>query len=89
METFSYLLALCEANPPVADGFPSQRASNVGFHVLFDVSFTISWTNSQMASDLRHHDPHVMSIYWYEYLSSLVIFASQHNVLSDSIYVVN
>ena len=27
METFSTLLALCEENPPVTGGFPSQRAS--------------------------------------------------------------
>ena len=29
METPSALLALCEGNPPVTGGFPSQRASNV------------------------------------------------------------
>ena len=28
METPSALLALCEGNPPVTDGFPSQRVSN-------------------------------------------------------------
>ena len=30
METVSALLALCEGNPPVTGGFPSQTASNVG-----------------------------------------------------------
>ena len=29
METFSALLVLCEGNPPVTGGFPSQRASNI------------------------------------------------------------
>ena len=28
METFSMLLVLCEGNPPVTGGFPSQKASN-------------------------------------------------------------
>ena len=32
------LLVLCTGNPPVIGGFPSQRASNAGFNVLFDVS---------------------------------------------------
>ena len=27
METFSTLLALCEGNPPVTGGFPSQKTS--------------------------------------------------------------
>ena len=31
METFSALLALSEGKPPVTDGFPSQKTSNVGF----------------------------------------------------------
>ena len=30
METFPALLALYEGNPPVIDGFLSQRASNAG-----------------------------------------------------------
>ena len=29
---------VCERNPPVTGGFRSQRASNSGFHVSFDVS---------------------------------------------------
>ena len=37
METISMLLALCEGNAPVTGGFPSQRASNAAFDVLFDV----------------------------------------------------
>ena len=38
METVSALLAICEGNPPVTGGFPSQRASNTGFDDFFDVS---------------------------------------------------
>ena len=37
IETFSALLALCEGNPPVTDGFPSQRPVTRSFDVLVDV----------------------------------------------------
>ena len=39
MEMFSTLLTICEGNPPVTGGFPSQRASNVDnvFFVVSDV----------------------------------------------------
>ena len=33
--THSALLALCEANPPVTGGFPSQIASNMEFDITF------------------------------------------------------
>ena len=54
METFSALLALCEGNPPVTDGFPSQRPVTENFDVFFDqtVEPTIH------AGDLRHHQAH-------------------------------
>ena len=38
MGTISALLALCEGNPPVTGGFPSQTASIAGFDVSFYVS---------------------------------------------------
>ena len=34
METFSALPTLPEGNPPIAGGFPSQKASNAGFGVI-------------------------------------------------------
>ena len=34
METIFALMALCEGNPPVIDGFPSQRASDAGLWSL-------------------------------------------------------
>ena len=37
METLSALLTLCEGNPSVIDGFPSQRASNASCDVFFDI----------------------------------------------------
>ena len=37
METFSMLLALCEGNPPVTGGFPSQRPVMWSFDIFLDV----------------------------------------------------
>ena len=37
METFSALLALCEGNPPVTGGFPTQRPVTRSFDVFFGV----------------------------------------------------
>ena len=37
METFSALLALCEGNPPVTGGFPSQMPATRNFDVFFDL----------------------------------------------------
>ena len=37
METFSVLLALCEGNTPVIDGFSSQRPVTRSFNVFFGV----------------------------------------------------
>ena len=37
MKTVSALQAICEGNPPVTGGFPSQMVSNAGFDVFFDV----------------------------------------------------
>ena len=37
METFSALLTLCEENPPVTGGFPSQRPATRSFDVFFDL----------------------------------------------------
>ena len=36
METFSALLALCEGNPSVTVGFPSQRQETRRFDIFFD-----------------------------------------------------
>ena len=35
--TFSELLALCEGNPPITGGFPSQRLVTRSFDVFFDL----------------------------------------------------
>ena len=58
-ETFSALLALCEGNPPMTGGFPSQKASNAGLVVYLMYAWANGWANSGIAGDLRHHDVHV------------------------------
>ena len=37
MKAFSALLALCEGNPLVTGGFPSQRPVTRSFEVFFDL----------------------------------------------------
>ena len=37
MDTFSALLAICERNPPVTGGFPSQRPVTRNFDAIFDL----------------------------------------------------
>ena len=53
METFFALLALCEGNPPVTGGFPSQRPVTRDFDVFFDVRL-----NKRLSKQLRR--------WWYE-----------------------
>ena len=53
METLFALLALCEGNPLVTSGLPSQRASN---NFLVGSLNNTCWTNSPVARDYRSHD---------------------------------
>ena len=46
METFSLLLALCEGNPLVTAGFPSQRPVMQSFDVFFDLCLN-KWLSKQ------------------------------------------
>ena len=57
METFSALLALCEGNPPVTGGFPSQRPVTRSFDVFFDLNIRLG-ANDRYAGDLRRHCAH-------------------------------
>ena len=61
METFIAILALCDGNPPVTGGFPSQRPVTVSFDDFF---FICAWTNglenNRNADYLRRH--HVDSL---------------------------
>ena len=67
METVSALLALCEGNPLVNDGFPSQGGgggSNAGFGGFFDVKLNkrlnqqtrCRWLETLSRSLWRHCD---------------------------------
>ena len=56
IETFSGVL--CEGNPPVASGFPSQRSLTRSFDVFFDVHRNKSWANNQNAGDVRRSGVH-------------------------------
>ena len=59
METFSALLALCEGNPPVTGGFPSQRPVMMwSFDVFLSCTWTNGWTNNQDSGDVRSHQAH-------------------------------
>ena len=56
METFSALLVFCERNSRVIGELSSQRASNAGFDVFFDVSLNKRLQKQLRAGDLRRHD---------------------------------
>ena len=49
METFSPLLALCEGNPPVTGGFPSQRPVTRNFDGFFYLRL-----NKRLSKQLKH-----------------------------------
>ena len=60
------LLALCEGNPPVSNGFSSQRPVTWGFELFFDLHLNKRFANNQDPGDLRRHRDHydviVMSV---------------------------
>ena len=53
---FPRYLALCDENPLVTSGFPSQRASNTGFAIFFDISLNQRINRSRFTRDLRCRD---------------------------------
>ena len=56
IETFSALLALCEGNPPITGGFPSQRPVTRNFDVF--IAWTLYWASNRNARDLKRHRAH-------------------------------
>ena len=89
-ETLSALLALCEGNPPVSGGFPSQRASNVKLWCILWCSPEQMVKNSRFAGNfIRRPTPscNVILMYqhhvqgWEYYLS---MPQSQGNCVSNS-----
>ena len=62
METFSALLVLCEGNPMVIGGFPSQRPVMRSFGVFFDLCWNV-WFETQSCSIRRHcNDNKIMCV---------------------------
>ena len=65
-KTFSALLALCEGNPPITSGFPSQRPVTRVFDVFFDLRLNKRLSNNRDHGNLRryrvHYDVNVMSM---------------------------
>ena len=55
METISTSLAICEGNPPVIGGFPSQRPVMLSLDVFFDLRLN---KHNQDTGDLRCHHTH-------------------------------
>ena len=56
MDTFSALPAICEGNPPVIRGFPSQRPVTRMFSLVY--AWTNDSANNRAAGDLRPHRAH-------------------------------
>ena len=65
MKMISTLLVLCEGNPPVTGGFPSQKTSNEELSCFpsLVLAWTSCWTDSRVASNLRCHAAYVTSLY--------------------------
>ena len=64
METLPPLMALCDGNPPISDGFSSQRVTHVEHRVFSSyLALTSYQTNSLVIGDLRQHGVHVTSLW--------------------------
>ena len=55
VETFSALLDLCEGNPSVTGGFPSQSQWRGALMFSLICVWTNGWTNNRDTGDLRRH----------------------------------
>ena len=80
METFSTLLALCEGNPLVNGGFPSQRPMPRSFNVFFDLRLK-KWLNRQ--SRCRWFEKPSRSLWYHCNADStwLIIHVNETNVI--------
>ena len=62
----------------VTGGFPSQRVSNVELYFFLSViGLKSCWSNNQFAVDLKHHNDHVMSLWYYTQFDT-IIYCVQH-----------
>ena len=57
METFSALLVLCDGNPPVTGGFPSQRVSDFDGTLLFIFDLCLNKRLSKQSTSLWFETP--------------------------------
>ena len=73
--TFSAWLVLCEGNPPVTDGFPSQRPVTQSIDVF--ITWTDGWANNRDVGDLRRHRAHFDVIVMY--IKSATQIKPKHN----------
>ena len=58
METFSALLGVCEGNPPLSSGFPSQSQWRGALMFSLICTWTNDGANNRDAGDLRCHCVH-------------------------------
>ena len=56
------LLALCEGNPPIYGGFPSQRAVTRALVIYSCLNWTGCWINKRIVGSLRRATSHVTSL---------------------------
>ena len=93
MEAFSALLALCDGNPPVNDGFPSQMPLTRSFEFSLICTWTNGWAYSRDADDLRRHDAHcdvivmsptVIHYSFGEYLHRMILSHDPFSITDDS-----
>ena len=83
METFSALLALCEGNPPVTGGFPSQSQCRGDLMFSLVCAWTNNWANNRDVDGLRRHSAHYdVRLIWSKFqLSSFPQIANQTHTL--------
>ena len=93
IEIFFALLALCEGNPPVTGGFPSQRPVTRSLFLYLVCTRTNGLANNRDAGDLRRHRAHydiiVMAIRVVAWWSFLRIWYRYPPILVKSIMKVS
>ena len=74
MDIFSALLIICEGNPSVIGGFPSQRSVTRNFGIFFYLCLKNSCTNNWDTDDLRCHRAHFDVIVVYQSVMLIISF---------------
>ena len=82
METFFTLLALCEGNPPVTGGFPSQRSVLRSFEFSLIWAWTNGLTNNGDTGELGSHPTH------YDVTVTKMQYGDQHELNGRQTYSV-